>query len=445
MSFIKTILFSLIISSCSASLQNTSTQLEDAIKPQIANGQFRSIIVGVYEENLQERYYSYGNISKINKKNPNSKNIYEIGSISKVFTGLILSSLHLNGTLSINDKVSTILKSLKGKPAGNITLIELATHMSGLTRLPSNLKNVDVKDPYAKYTSTNLLDYLKSLKSITKPSTFSWNNYSNTGFGLLGYVLQKKTKLTYEELVKKYVTGPLGMSDTYVNVPLNKAMYLVTGHNELLEKTPYWLLQSSMNGAGAIKSNASDLMIFLKANVSPENTDIEDVLRFSQKPRYFDGNTGIGIAWNLKLKDNKVKEISHNGGTGGFVSELKFDKNKKKGFISLTNTSNMSQCVYEVIMTSQDCLAKLSRPIDNTLLTKYVGTYTNKESGLTFILTKHYQQLVYSLPGQEMGIMASINDTEFSIKGIAFIRFNQGDNKFQFEQGKAKLIFTKKE
>jgi CubicO group peptidase (beta-lactamase class C family) len=443
MNLTKNMFFLLTILSCSSFSQSSNQSLDAVIEPQIANGNFRSVIIGSYEEASIEEFYSYGGIAANDSSKPTSKNIFEIGSLSKVFTGLILSSLHLDGTLTINDKVSSVLKSLKGKPAGNITLLELATHMSGLARIPSNLTIVDMKDPYAKYTEKNLLSYLKSLKEIKKPKLFSWKNYSNTGFGLLGYILQKKTNLTYEELVKKHITNPLGMKNTYVNVPEDKIKLFVPGHNELLEETSYWLLLNSMNGAGALKSTASDLMLFLKANISPKNTSIEDVLRFSQKPRYVDGNKGIGIAWGLKLENTKVQGIGHNGGTGGFVSDFQFDVNKKKGFMYLTNTSNTPQCVAAILITSEECMPKFSRPVDSILLDKYVGTYTNKKTGLTFVLTKHFNQLVYSLPGQEMGKTTSINDIEFSIKGIAFIRFNQGEDKFEFEQNKAKLIFIK--
>ncbi len=443
MSFIKNIFFSLTILSCSTFSQSSPKLLEATIESQISNGDFRSIIIGSYEKDSIEDFYSFGDIADDNVNKPTPENIFEIGSLSKVFTGLILSSLHLKGTLDINDKVSSVLKTLKDKPAGNITLIELATHMSGLARVPSNLTIVDIKDPYAKYTEKMLLSYLESLKEIKKPTVFSWKNYSNTGFGLLGLILQKKTNLTYEELVIKYITDPLGMKNTYVNVPKEVNDLFVPGHNELLSRTPYWLLLNTMSGAGALKSTPKDLMLFLKANISPENTGIESILRFSQNPRFVDGNKGIGIAWGLKLEDGKVHGLGHNGGTGGFTSDLQFDVHKKKGFIYLANTSSSPQCIGAILIMSKMCKPKFSRPVDDVILDKYVGTYKDKKTGLTFVLTKHFNQLLYSLPGQEIGKTTSINDIEFSIKGIAFIRFNQGEGKFEFEQNKAKFIFSK--
>lgn len=443
MNFILLLISLFSVSACASTGSSSSSKLEETIKPQIQNGEFRSIIIGSYQNNSPENYYSFGKISAENNIAPTSTNIFEIGSLSKVFTGLILSSLHLEGTLNINDKVSTVLTSLKEKPAGDITLLELATHMSGLKRIPSNLTNVDLKDPYAKYTEEMLLSYLESLKEVNKPKLFSWKNYSNTGFGLLGYILQKKTNLSYEQLVNKYITGPLGMNDTYVIVPKDKLKRFVPGHNELLNKTPYWLLLNSMNGAGALKSTASDLMLFLKANISPELSPISEVLKFSQKPRFINGDKGIGIAWGLKLKDGKLEGIGHNGGTGGFVSDFQISLVKEKGFLYLVNTSNSPQCIASILIKSEECTPKFSRPVKEELLNKYIGTYKNNQTGLTFVLSKHFNQLIYALPGQEMGKTTSISDTEFSIKGIAFIRFNQGENKFEFEQNKAKLIFTK--
>lgn len=442
MTFKTTCLFITVLS-CSTFSQSPLPQLKDVIEPQIENGDFRSIIIGGHEEGVYEDFYSYGSIASDTSARPTPQNIYEIGSLSKVFTGLILSSLHLNGTLTVNDKVSSILKPLRGKPAGSITLLELATHMSGLARIPSNLTNVDMKDPYAKYTEEKLMKYLMSLKDIEKPKVLSWKNYSNTGFGLLGYVLQKKTSLTYEELVKKYVTAPLGMKNTYVTVPEKKMHLFVPGHNELLERTPHWLILNAMNGAVALKSTASDLMLFLKANISPEHTGIENVLRFSQKPRFVAGEKAVGIAWVMKLKNNKVEAMGDNGGTGGFVSDLQFDAVNKKGFFYLANTSSSPQCIALILIKSEQCRPKFPRPVDESLLNKYVGVYKNEQTGLTFVLTKHYNQLVYSIPDQETGKTISLSDTEFSIKGIAFIRFNQGDDKFEFEQNNVKVVFSK--
>lgn len=443
MTLTKSFLLLLIILSCSSFGYGPRNKLDAIIGPQISNGDFQSIIIGAIEEDNYENYFSYGYISTKNTKKPTPHNIYEIGSLSKVFTGLILSSLHLNGTLSINDSISSVLLSLKGTPAGKITLIELATHMSGLARIPNNLTNINLKDPYANYSEEMLLSYLKSLKDIKKPKVFSWKNYSNTGFGLLGYILQKKTNLTYEELVKKYITKPLGMKNTYVNVPRDKRKFFVPGHNELLAITPYWLIQNSMSGAGALKSTASDLMLFLKANISPKNTKIRDVLEFSQLTRYKDQDKGIGIAWALKLENDQVESIGHNGGTGGFVSDLQFDVNKKKGFFYLSNTSSSPQCISRILIKSEECIPKLARHVKDQILDKYLGSYSNKKTGIKFVLSKFFNQLTYSIPGQETGKTTSISDTEFSIKGIASIRFNQGDAKFEFEQGGAKLIFTK--
>ncbi|MDB2426008.1 serine hydrolase [bacterium] len=441
MSYFKILTLLLLILSYPSFSKSQSDTLTTMISTHINNGEFRSIIIGSYNKYNGEKLYSFGEISRNNQNTPTGENIFEIGSLSKVFTGLILSSLHLNGTLSINDKVSSILKSLKKKPAGEIKLIELATHMSGLPRLPSNLKNIDMADQYGKYSEEMLMNYLNSLKEIKKPSEFSGSNYSNVGFGLLGYILQKKTNLSYNELVKKYITSPLGMNNTFANVPKNKMHLLVPGHNELLEVTSPWSFQSSMDGAGVLKSTASDLMVFLRANMTPESTNIEKALKFSQKPRFINTEKGIGIAWGLKFKNGKVEGIGHNGGTGGFSSNLQISLKEKKGFLYLVNTSNSPQCMASVLITSTECKPKFSRRVRKSILDSYIGTYLNKKTGLKFVLSQHFGQLVYEIPDQEMGKTLSISDTEFSIKGIAFIRFSSKLGEFEFEQNGSKLTF----
>ncbi len=208
----------LIFVGCSLMANSRSPQLEKNIQDHIDHGKFHGIQIGVYSENTS-KFHGFGTTSLNSGKTPNNKSLYEIGSVSKVFTGILLASLHLEKIVHLNDKIGKYIPELTNKISQNITLLELATHMSGLPRLPDNMGKVDMKDPYAKYDEKKLIDYLNSIKLLKKPNKFSWKNYSNTGFGLLGYALERATRISYEDLIKKYITIPLAMNDTFISIP----------------------------------------------------------------------------------------------------------------------------------------------------------------------------------------------------------------------------------
>ena len=398
-------------------------------------------IVGHFDQNNNiEDFYSVGKISASKSAAPTKKHIYEIGSISKVFTGIVLASLVTQGEVKLTDPVSSILPQLKNYPAGKIKLVQLSTHMSGLPRLPSNMGNVDLSDPYAKYDAKKLYEYLKSVKKINFPTTIDFKNYSNLAVGLLGHLLEIKTGLSYEQLVKMYITVPLGMNDTSVVVPSNKQKLFVPGHNELLEHVPYWNL-SSLKGAGALKSSAQDMMTFLKANAYPEKTTISRALKLAQTTQVQGEHASIGLGWIIS-DFNGHKVIEHNGGTGGFVSKLVVIPELEKGYLYLHNATFDLQCMGDILLRNKKCEPKFGIKISQDLLDSYAGHYVHTDSPFKINLITKFGNLYYEIPGQEKGMMQALDEKKFSIKGIATVVFDQ-QGGFVFTQNGASSKFIK--
>ncbi len=158
--------------------------------------------------------------------------VFEIGSITKTFTGTILASMVADGTVRLDQPVAellptgTVIPSRNGTP---ITLRDLATQSSGLPRMPGNFAPRDPANPYADYDGAKMLAFLASYQLTRDPG--AQYDYSNLGVGLLGYALAAKSKLSYEQLVTRRVLAPLGMQESRIALTPAMRSRLAPGHD----------------------------------------------------------------------------------------------------------------------------------------------------------------------------------------------------------------------
>ncbi len=242
--------------------------------------------------------------------------VFEIGSITKTFTGTLLADMAREGLVALDDPVAEhlpVAPPVLGRP---ITLEDLATHTSGLPRLPSGLLRTaytrDRKDPYAR------LDLLAAIPA-TRPKREPGGRavYSNYGMGLLGYALAHRAGVSYGELVRSRITAPLGLTHTALDTP-----GLVQGHTRRGRPTPPWNL-ADLAGAGGLRSTAADLLEYLALH-SRSDIALAASAREARRPRAKLGVAGVGLAW-LIIPANKGiyprfphDVVLHEGGTGGF-------------------------------------------------------------------------------------------------------------------------------
>ncbi|MDF1754005.1 MAG: serine hydrolase [Verrucomicrobiales bacterium] len=272
---------------------------------------------------------------------PDQDTLYEIGSITKVFTAILLAEAVRTGKASLDDPVAKYLPVSaigKNSPLDRITLKSLATHTSGLPRLPSDLfsKETDPKNPYAHYDEKHLYTYLKKLTDdgLESPGKHS---YSNLGFGLLGHILELLWEKPCSELVEEQIFGPLGMEDSFIltkvaDLPNSLAKKMATGHHGG-KAVPHWEL-NVFAGAGAGISSANDLLKFARAHWSDETPPgLAESLKKVGEPQL----EKQGLGWLL----SGPRRV-HNGGTGGFRSELSINVEKKTARVTLKNSAGES-------------------------------------------------------------------------------------------------------
>jgi CubicO group peptidase (beta-lactamase class C family) len=285
-------------------------------------------VVGVLHHGVR-RIFAYGTAQ------PDS--IFEIGSISKTFTGLLLARMVAQEMATLDEPVRELLpRGTVDRPAGReITLLDLATHHSGLPSWPDNLKPADPENPLADYRVADLYAFLSKRGVARKPDVSF--DYSNFGFSLLGEALANRARVAFPDLLKQQIAGPLGLRDTVIELSDEQAARLIQGHDMRHQPVHRWDMDA-MAGAGGIRSTAGDMLTYLEAQLHPEKATGESLaaaisqthkLRADLAESYW-----IALAWFYSV-DNGT--YWHNGATGAYSSYAFFHPKADYAAIVLVN------------------------------------------------------------------------------------------------------------
>jgi len=269
--------------------------------------------------------------------------IFEIGSISKTFTTLLLQQFINEGKLNLNDPLVKFLPEEAGNiPKDSVTLFHLATHTSGYPRIPEAILNQmkDSLNPYNGLTMNLVFDYLKN-PTDKGPINLEEPEYSNFGMGLLGNILEWKSNKTYAQLLEEMVLKPLEMKSTYFQT-LGKETdpNLASGYNEENNSTPHWNFQI-MGAAGAIRSSPVDMAKYLKANLIKGSSPVSRPLGQTHVSCNPESSSPQGLGWWIDDVRGEITGMGdiiwHNGGTGGFSSYIGICPKTKVGVVVLAN------------------------------------------------------------------------------------------------------------
>ncbi|NHF60774.1 beta-lactamase family protein [Flavobacteriaceae bacterium TP-CH-4] len=265
----------------------------------------------------------------------NQQRVFEIGSITKIFTATLLADFVINQQVQLEDPINSYLK-FPLKANAEISFESLANHTSGLPRLPTNLKLSfeSRNNPYASYDETKLTEYLTEMMVLDEKREVS---YSNLGAGLLGYTLGKMGKTSYQKLVRDSIFSMYGMEHTTTNRGDVESL-LVKGRNGGTV-VPNWDL-AILVGAGGILSNVHDLSKFVLAQFDPTQ---KALALTREKTVSVNETTDVGLGWFMNRPGQYPGTIHfHNGGTGGYTAAMMIDLEKQNGVVLLTNISAFS-------------------------------------------------------------------------------------------------------
>ena len=266
--------------------------------------------------------------------------LFEIGSITKTFTALLLADAVVRGQLALNDAVQDALPPgipLVDAAGDPIRWIDLATHRSGLPRLPANMAPSTPADPYNEYREADLLAFLKSFKpSVARGARFE---YSNLGFGLMGYALGRAARSSYPQLLTARVLQPLGLADAYLALPGRHFDRLPTGHDAQRRPVEHWHLDV-LAGAGALVMSGAALARYARAAIGGIDSPLREAFALAER-EHAPGRSAInpiGLAWNLAPLNGR-RVLNHDGGTAGFSSSLWLDPERRRATAVLANAA----------------------------------------------------------------------------------------------------------
>lgn len=315
-------------------LDQAFAPLVDASQP--PNKRYVGVWVGVISPGF-EKTKGYGFSSLETRTVPVETTIFEIGSLTKAFTGILLARAVLEDGVKLDDPLAGTLPASVKIPdfSGKVIRLEhLATHTAGFPKMPDNFNPNDSLDPYRDYTADLLYAYLSTHALSRAPG--EGYEYSNLGMGLLGHILSLRRGLDFGALIVEKIAGPLGLVDTASSLTPDQQSRMAQGYDwdGKPSKLWNWPPEAVMSGAGSLRSTGKDLMGFLKANLGIKPGPLARALELSHAPRHISKpGQSIGLGWHI---DGEL--IWHNGATYGFRSFLGFDKKRGLGIVVLSNT-----------------------------------------------------------------------------------------------------------
>lgn len=312
-------------------------RIDELVAPYLENDVVTGLAVGVIHDG-QKLSKGYGQFSPDDARRPDGSTVYEIGSMSKVFTGILLGDAVTRKAMTLDQPIQELLPDnvqlkIKEQP---ILVRHLSTHTSGLPRMPSNIKSSDPNNPYADYSTEKLHEYLDQYQPRLAPETEVL--YSNLGAGFLGNLLARRAGVSYDELLKQRIATPLKMPNT--SVTLTPTMKLRLAPPLLGDGTPSFNWDfDALVGAGGIRSTVDDMLRFLEAQLEPPAGELGQAIdlawkvhRRSKQP----GEFTMGLGWHL-AQDGQTRW--HNGQTGGYHSMMLVSRDENVAVVVLSNTA----------------------------------------------------------------------------------------------------------
>jgi serine-type D-Ala-D-Ala carboxypeptidase/endopeptidase len=350
----------------------------------VEDGATPGIVLGILEADGSTRILSYGS-GGADTRPLGPRSGFNTGSIGKTFTGTLLAVMAARGEVALEDPVTKYLPDAVSVPSRNgreITLLDLATHRSGLPTMPEEFRPRNVWDPYAGFTVDSLYIYLSRHELRRDPGAEV--EYSNFGMGLLGHALARAAGTTFESLLRERILEPLGMDRTRFVPDGELAEWMTKGHRNGIVQ-PHWSATEAIHGAGGLLTTAEDMLKYLQANVGPPRTELEHAMREAHRvQRQFGETDEIGLGWQIERHAGRTV-LKHGGAGSGFTSQIAFDPEKRIGFVRLTNTIPFPDDIGLAFLRLGPPLDIAEVAVPAEMLARYAGTY-EFSPGVNFIV-----------------------------------------------------------
>ena len=370
--------------------------VEDIVEERWQGSEY-GLVVGIVNP-LERRIVSRGAIGHGNRQEVDGDTLFELCSVTKVLTSLLLADMVDRGEVALGDPIDTYLPESVSCPEKNgarITLLHLATHASGLPSRPYRspapaAAPVEPADTpgYATLTEGELYRFLAAYELTREPG--SDFEYSNIGMGLLGHILALRAGTSYEQLLAERILVPLGMVNTRITLPPESQTRLALGHYRNGDPARHWMLSTPLVGAGAVRSTANDMLAFLAANLEIDPTPLGRAMRMTHQVRRETEGSGVRIGLGWAVLDRDGHEIwLHSGGVPGYRSFIGFSKQQSQGVVVLGNSSTDVEDIGLYLLDTAFGLIRSAPPVikepavvDPSLYDAYAGHYQVTEGAM---------------------------------------------------------------
>jgi CubicO group peptidase (beta-lactamase class C family) len=364
---------------------------------------------------------AHGHLASGDPRPLDGDTVFEIGSVTKVFTSLLLADMAKRGEVALTDPVAKFVPvTMPERDGQHITLQDLATHTSGLPRLPSNLVAASVANPFADYSIEQLYQFLSGFQLAR--GIGSQYEYSNLGGGLLGLALARRTGTDYETLIRSRICGPLGMESTRVTIPPDMKSRQAIGHDQNLGAVPNWEFTPATVGAAGLRSTANDLLTFLEAILGSRRSPLSSAMTaMLEVRRQALPNLVVALGWHVSTIGGH-ELVWHSGGTGGYTTFLGYDPRARRGVVVLSNAF-ATNGIDDIGRYLLDATLPLSQPasqrketaVDPELFDLYVGRY-QAAPNVVLHITREGSRLFAQATGQPRFELFPESDRVFFFK-----------------------------
>ena len=368
------------------------------------------IVVGLVDEH-GSRVVSCGKLDNGTDQEVNGDTLFEIGSVTKTFTTLLLVDMIERGQMQLDDPVAKYLPPSVKMPSRNgkeIALLHLATHTSGLPTDPDNVDSQREYNPWADYTADKLYAFLSGYQLPRDPG--AQYEYSSLGIALLAQAIALKAGKSYESLVVERICQPLKMDSTRITLTPDLKTRLAAGHGP----TGYIVPRSESGAtapAGEIRSTANDMLKYLSANLGLMPSSLTPLMQKAHTAYVSNAmpGTAMGLAWATSQDPQGTKIIGHNGATHGYLAYAGFDKARRRGVVVLYNSRGLNELLGLGSFLLKSEWQTDRRPIETKISSQVHGSYVGKyqrppESAPRLLLLR---QLLLKMPPAAIYIPAS--------------------------------------
>jgi len=386
-----------LASTARADLPVIPEDVKVSIRQRVDYGYCPAVVVGLMNTN-GPTYFGYGTTDLGGGQTVDENTLFEIGSVTKVFTTTLLADFAERGQLELTNAIQLYLPEGVEAPTRSgrvITLTHLASHTSGLPSMPANLLMTDGNNPFAGYSEPQMYEFLDSY-TLTRNPGASYE-YSNFGMGLLGRLLARTAGSSYEELVVQWIANDLGLADTRIHLTADQQARLAHGYSGVLPIPPFEM--TALEAAGDLRSTAKDLLTFLAANRGWLTTRLQPAMTEAQRLRSSTPTPGlsIGLGWHLYTL-NAGTAVWHDGATIGHRAFVGFLRNGTTLAVVLSNSDYDAAGIGFHLLDATVPLAAVRRPamVSELTLRHYVGRYGRATNDFFTIgmlrgrLTLHY-------------------------------------------------------